>query len=77
MKCPKCMKDNTTIISNTHYVCNEPTCIDDDGNRTQFRLVKDEKIRFPSNQLFVNRQKDEFYRKPYLNVESITKSETL
>ena len=70
MKCPKCMKDNTTLISNSHYVCNDPNCINDDGSRVQFKFINDEKIRFPYNQIFVNRQKHEFFRKPYLEIES-------
>lgn len=69
MKCPKCMKDDTTIISNSHYVCNDPKCIDDKGNRTQFRFITDKKVKFPYNQIFVNRQVHEFFRKPYLEIE--------
>ena len=75
MQCPRCMKNNTTIISNTHYVCNEPTCTDDNGNRTQFRFVPDSEVRFPYNQIFVDKQPHEFFRKPYLDIElPVTKS---
>ena len=70
MQCPKCMKNDTTIISDTHYVCNDPTCIDENGNRTQFKFVPDTKVRFPFNQIFVDRQTQEFFRKPYLKIEN-------
>lgn len=69
MKCPKCMKDNTTIISNTHYVCNDPKCVDDDGNRIQFKFITDKKIKFPYNQIFIDRNVEKFFRKPYLEIE--------
>ena len=69
MKCPKCLGDNTSPISNTHYVCNNPICVNDDGSRVQFKFIPDKKINFPYNQIFVNRQTNEFYRKPYLELE--------
>lgn len=71
MICPRCMTDNTTIISD-HYICNNPTCFNEDGSKTQFTFVNDEKVYFPYNEIFVNRNKMEFYRKPYLVLESIT-----
>lgn len=70
MQCPKCMKDDTTLISDTHYVCNNPECVNDHGGRVQFRFVQDKKIHFPYNQIFVNRRVGEFYRKPYLQIET-------
>lgn len=70
MKCPRCMKDDTTIVSNSHYVCNDPSCVDNDGNRTQFKFIPDTMIRFPFNQIFVDRQKNEFFRMPYLEIQS-------
>ena len=71
MQCPKCMKNDTTSISGTHYVCNNSTCINDKNDRTQFIFIPDSHINFPYNQIFVNRQKQEFYRKPYLEIESV------
>ena len=71
MQCPKCMKGDTTSISGTHYVCNNSTCINDNGNRTQFKFIPDNYIRFPYNQIFTKRQKQEFYRKPYLELELV------
>lgn len=68
MQCPKCLSDNVTIIGNTHYVCNNPDCVDQDGNRTQFKLIQDEKINFPYNQIFLDRSISSFYRKPYLKI---------
>jgi len=70
MLCPKCMTNNTTLISDTHYVCNNPDCSNDDGSRVQFKFVIDNKINFPYNQIFINRQKQEFYTKPYLKIEN-------
>ena len=70
MQCPKCMGTNTTLISDTHYVCNNASCVNDDGTRVQFKFVMDKKIGFPYNQIFTNRQRHEFYRKPYLELAS-------
>ena len=71
MKCPKCFGDDISIIGESHYVCNNPLCSDINGNRVQFRLVIDDKVRFPYNQIFVDRTKNEFYRKPYLQLEEV------
>ena len=71
MQCPKCMKNDTTLISDSHYVCNDSTCINDNEERTQFKFISDDHVRFPYNQIFVNRQKQEFFRKPYLEIESV------
>ena len=68
MKCPRCFQSDVSLVSDTHYVCNNPTCVDDDGNRTQFYIKYDEKIEFPYNQIFVGRDKSLFYKKPYWNV---------
>ena len=35
-------------------VCNNPNCIDNEGNRTQFRFVIDDHIKFPYNQIYRN-----------------------
>lgn len=70
MICPKCMQDNVSIVGNTHYICNTPNCVDQNGNRTQFLYVEDDKVHFPFNQIFVNRTKKDFYRKPYLKINS-------
>ena len=73
MECPRCGKSDTTMIGNSHYVCNDPTCIDENGNRTQFRLVIDREVKFPYNQIFVNRPIENFYKKPYLNLQTNNK----
>lgn len=71
MNCPRCMKDNVTPIGDSHYVCNNQNCMDDAGNRTQFQLIPDDYIRFPDNQIYVNRDKHEFYQKPYLTIDPV------
>lgn len=77
MKCPKCFGENISIIGESHYVCNNPSCLTDDGNKIQFQVVKDKKIHFPFNQIFVDRIKDEFYRKPYLQLENVGSNNVL
>lgn len=71
MQCPKCFKDNVSAVGDTHYICNDPDCVDDDGNRTQFTKVEDDRVHFPYNQIFVTRSVHEFYRKPYLKLEDV------
>lgn len=73
MQCPRCMKEDVTAISDSHYVCNNPDCFDDKHNRTQFVVVRDSRVRFPYNQIFVDRDKSEFYRKPYLQLNAASK----
>lgn len=70
MQCPRCFKTDVSLVNNSHYVCNNPNCINDDGTRTQFSIITDTKIEFPYNQIFVNRNKSEFYRKPYLVIKN-------
>lgn len=74
MQCPRCLSDNVTAISDSHYVCSNPNCYDENHNKTQFRVIEDSLIRFPYNQIFVNRSKSEFYRKPYLELQVISES---
>jgi hypothetical protein len=71
MTCPKCGKSNVILVGNTHYICNDPDCSADNGNKVQFNFVIDEKIRFPYNQIFKNRNISEFYRKPYLQIKNV------
>lgn len=66
MICPRCNNDNTTPVGTTHYVCNIETCVDEEGNRTQFQFIPDEKIKFPHNVIYPNKSNQYFYRKPYL-----------
>lgn len=75
MQCPKCGSNDTTPIGTSHYVCNNPNCITN-GNRTQFKQITDDYIRFPYNQIFVDRSVAEFYRKPYLQLEIVGDSNT-
>lgn len=72
------MQDDTTFVGgpNEHYVCNYPGCKLNDGSTTQFQEVPDDKIHFPYNQMFVNRDVKSFYRKPYLKVSSVGVTET-
>lgn len=76
MQCPKCLQHDVSLISNTHYVCNNKNCVNEDGTRTQFKYITDSYIRFPYNQIFMNRNKSEFYRKPYLELEAVGDSTT-
>ena len=66
MICPRCMKDNVTKIGDSHYMCNDPLCVDNENNKTQFLVIEDDPVRFPYNVIFSNRNKSEFFRKPYL-----------
>lgn len=70
MTCPICFGDDVSIVGESHYVCNNPDCKDSDGKRVQFRHVIDNKVHFPYNQIFVNRNVQEFYRKPLLEISS-------
>ena len=74
MQCPRCMGNDTSPVGDSHYICNNPDCIDEDGNRTQFQCIEDEKIGFPYNQIYVNSSKDKFYRKSYLKMNKVGKS---
>lgn len=71
MQCPRCFKTDISAVGESHYVCNDPKCVDDSGNRTQFNVVIDDKIHFPYNQIFVSRNLREFYRKPYLKLGNV------
>ena len=72
MKCPRCMQEIKSFNSNAHhYVCSNESCIDENGDRTQFKLVEDTTVKFPFNQIFVNRGRHEFYRKPYLKIKTL------
>lgn len=71
IQCPRCFGEDVTAIADSHYVCNNLDCFDDNKNRTQFLLVEDTNVKFPDNQVFVSRSKSEFYRKPYLKLESV------
>ena len=70
MICPRCMKDDTTPVGNTHYVCNDETCVDENGKRTQFQFIEDQKICFPANVIYRDKGKQNFFRKPYLHMVS-------
>jgi len=68
MTCPRCYKSDVSIVGGTHYVCNNPECVDSTGKRTQFYIEYDGKVEFPYSQIFANRQLSSFYKKPYLKV---------
>lgn len=63
--CPKCMGNDITPVGTSHYVCNNPDCIEN-GKHTQFKIVEDTKIKFPYNQMYINRGKQNFYRNMYI-----------
>lgn len=67
MTCPKCNGTDVSPVGTTHYICNNPDC-ENNGMRTQFHLIVDETIRFPFNQIFVNRSRQDFFRKPYISL---------
>ena len=71
MRCPRCFGSNISLVNGTHYVCNNESCTDDNGKRTQFSVVSDTEIKFPYNQIFRNRLKTEFYKVPYLQIGSV------
>lgn len=71
IKCPKCLKSDLTIINNSHYMCNNPDCEQREGKKIQFTITEDLKVKFPFNQIFVNRLKKEFYKANYLQLESV------
>jgi hypothetical protein len=60
------MQNNTTNVGMTHYICNNETCVDENGKRTQFTSDVDEIIHFPYNVIFPNRKRQDFYRNSYL-----------
>lgn len=76
MTCPKCGSNNTSLVNDTHYICNNPTCRSD-GKYTQFKYVEDEVVHFPYNQIFLGRSTGEFYRKPYLELKPVGLKETI
>jgi hypothetical protein len=71
MKCPKCFSEDVSIVGDDHYICNNPTCRNDDGTRVQFTVNQDNIIQFPYNEIFVDRNKNEFFRKPYLVIPAV------
>ena len=70
MQCPKCMTLNVTKINNTHYICNNIECFQND-KRTQFYVTYDEKIKFPYSQIFRNKDISRFYKKRYLKIKNV------
>jgi len=71
MTCPICFSEEfVTPIGMSHYICNNPSC-NNNGKIVQFHSIEDDKVRFPYNQIFVNRKKSEFYRKPYLELSPV------
>ena len=77
MICPKCF-GTAKNVGDTHYICQnsrkghdkEEDCFYD-NKPTQFKVVDDNYVRFPYNQMFINRSKHDFYRKPYLQLENV------
>lgn len=69
--CPRCMQNKISLVNGTHYICNIETCIDENGNRTQFQLIVDKKIRFPYNIIYNGMSNQNFFRKPYLKIKTV------
>lgn len=61
-----------TPIGDSHYMCNNPECSLREGKNVQFNIVIDKKIKFPYNQIFIDRKKSEFFRKPYLQLATVS-----
>ena len=74
--CPKCNSLNVSLVMNTHYICNNPGCADENGNRVQFKIVNDVSIKFPCNQIYSGRLNSEFYREVYIKMGSLGITET-
>lgn len=81
--CPKCCTSDQVVELGTQYIfdddgnekevpsyiCNY--CKEKYGKKTQFYLEIDQEVKFPYNQIFVNRKREEFYKEPYLAPTSI------
>ena len=67
--CPRCGTTDISPVGTTHYVCNNPKCLDENGERTQFQKIDDTEIEFPYNIIFNGRNKTEFYKVPYLKLK--------
>lgn len=71
MECPKCMRSEFVQPNGeSHYIC-----VTDDtdtaGCGTQFHVNEDKAIRFPQSVIFPRRNKNQFFRKPYLDLNPI------
>ena len=70
MRCPRCGENNTQVVGD-HYICNNESCHNPNGTRTQFSRIEDSEFMFPYNQIFINRGKYQFARYPYLKIKDI------
>ena len=68
IRCPRCGLPDVTPVGTSHYICNRPSCVDENGERTQFRVIEDNEIQFPHNIIFHGRTKNQFFRTPYLKI---------
>lgn len=77
VRCPKCFHTKTELVPKPieHYVCTSSGC-QTDGTTTQFQHIIDDKVRFPYNQIFVNRPREAFRRSPYLRISPVGVIET-
>ena len=72
MQCPRCFATNVLPNGLEYYVCMNPNCPGiRDGKRVHFRRVPDHKKEFPMSVIFPDRPTDAFYRKPYLEIETV------
>jgi len=72
MRCPKCMRSQfINPVGNTHFICTLDSESSDTGCGTQFEFKPDEIIRFPHNVIFMDRNKNEFFRIPYLKIAAL------
>lgn len=71
IQCPRCFGTNVSPVGNSHYVCNNKNCTKDPNKRTQFQISFDSSVKFPYNEIFVNRPKSEFYKNLYLQIKEV------
>lgn len=80
IKCPHCGSEDVTYVGPYYiydedserelpsYICNHCRI---DGRKPQFYLDIDLVVQFPYNQIFVNRQRENFYREPYIKIKNV------
>ena len=75
ISCPRCGKKEFIQDMGDHFICTNPNCTnygdpEDLLPIVEFQIIEDEVKHFPYNQIFPDRDKSEFYRKPYLEIRN-------
>lgn len=73
--CPKCMRSEFVelAVGYTHHICViDPNTEEETGCGSQYTFEPDKKIMFPYNVIFANRNPEEIFRKPYLQLASVS-----